>query len=136
MSGYLLDSDIAIELLRGRNVQLAKKLSSTSREEVFLSTVTVSELLFGAHRSWDPDRFLILCRQFCSSFRILPLGDEAAERAAKVRAHLEGQGRRIGAYDILIAGIALAHKQVLVTHNTREFERVPGLPLEDWAKVQ
>ena len=136
MSAYLLDSDIVIELLRGRSLYLAQKLSATSSEQVSISTVTVSELSFGARRSLDPDRSLALCRQFCSSFRILPLDEAAAERAAEVRAYLEDRGQRIGAYDILIAGIALAHGQVLVTHNTREFERFPGLALEDWAKVQ
>ncbi|MFL6463257.1 MAG: type II toxin-antitoxin system VapC family toxin [Bryobacteraceae bacterium] len=136
MNGYLLDSDIAIELLRGRNLQLAGKLASFSRQKVSLSAVTVSELLFGAHRSRDPQRSLSLCRQFCSSFRILLLDETAAEQAADVRASLEGRGQRIGAYDVLIAGIALAHGQILVTHNTREFTRVPGLRLEDWAEGQ
>ena len=136
MTGYLLDSDIAIELLRGRNVQLTEKLASVSRQEVFLSTVTVSELLFGAYRSRDPQRSLLICRQFWASFQILYLNEAAAERAANVRAHLEETGQRIGAYDVLIAGIALAYGHVIVTHNTREFERVPDLQLEDWVEAQ
>jgi tRNA(fMet)-specific endonuclease VapC len=64
---YLLDTDIAIELLRGRNSQIAERLASTNREQVFLSTVTVAELLFGALRSRVPEQSLALCRQFCSS---------------------------------------------------------------------
>ena len=132
MSGYLLDSDIAIELLRGRNPKLSERLASVSRAEVSLSAVTVAELLFGAYRSGDSQRSLPLCRKFCSSFQVLPLNNAAAERAAEVRAHLEGKGQRIGAYDVLIAGIALAHGQIVVTRNTREFERVPGLEIQNW----
>jgi tRNA(fMet)-specific endonuclease VapC len=134
MSGYLLDSDIAIELLRGRNSKLAEKTASVSHEEVFLSAVTVAELFFGAYRSGDSQRSLPVFREFCSSFRILPLDNAAAERAAEVRAYLEGKGQRIGAYDVLIAGIALTHRHIVVTHNTREFTRVPGLEIQDWVK--
>jgi len=135
VSRYLLDSDIAIELLRGRNLPLAEKLASVSRQEVFLSTVTVSELLFGAYRSRDPQRSLSVCRQFWLSFQTLSLDEAAAERAANVRSQLEEKGQRIGAYDVLIAGVALAHGCIMVTHNTREFERVPDLQLQDWIQA-
>ena len=134
MSGYLLDSDVAIELMRGRNLPVVKKLSSTSRQHVFLSTVTISELLFGAYRSRDPELSMRLCREFWSSFRIVPLDTAAAEEAGRIRADLKGKGQRIGAYNLLIAGIALANEQILVTHNTREFQRIPALPLEDWTE--
>ncbi len=132
MNGYLLDSDIAIELPRGRNPLLIEKLASIPRQKVFLSAVTVSELLFGAYRSRDPQHLLAMCRKFCLSFQILSLDENAAERAANVRAYLEEQGQRIGAYDVLIAGIALAYGQTLVTHNIREFKRVPDLQFQDW----
>ena len=65
----------------------------------------------------------------------MPLDGVAAERAAEVRAYLEEKGQRIGAYDVLIAGIALAHGHVMVTHNTHEFERVPDLQLQDWSEA-
>jgi tRNA(fMet)-specific endonuclease VapC len=135
MNGYLLDSDVAIELLRGHNLQLAEKLASIPRQKVFLSAVTIFELPFGAYRSRDSQQSFPICRKFCSTFQISPFDDAAADRAAEVRAHLEERGQRIGAYDILIAGVALAHGQIMVTHNTREFERVPGLQLQDWIKA-
>jgi predicted nucleic acid-binding protein len=62
---YLLDSDIAIELLRGRNVHVAERLASRNRKAIFLSTVTVAELMFGALRS------VIICRQFCAAFQLV-----------------------------------------------------------------
>jgi len=132
VTNYLLDTDIAIELLRGRNVRVAGSLASKNREQVFLSTVTVAELMFGALRGPEPEKSMASCRQFCSSFQLVGLDYEAAERSSVIRANLEGRGERIGAYDSLIAGIALARGCVLATHNVREFGRVAGLRLEDW----
>ena len=94
--------------------------------------MTVAELLFGARRSRVPDQSLALCRQFCSSFQLVALDYAAAERSSVVRANLEGPGERIGAYDLLIAGIALARGCVVVTHNVREFGRITDLRVEDW----
>ena len=75
---------------------------------------------------------MALCRQFCSAFQLVGLDYEAAERSGVIRAYLEERGQRIGAYDMPIAGIALARDCVLATHNVREFGRVPGLRIEDW----
>lgn len=130
---YLLDTDIAIELLRGRNVQVAEQLASRDRNAVFLSSVTVSELMFGALRGRESQKNVTICRQFCAAFQLVDLDLAAGERSGVIRADLESRGERIGAYDVLIAGIALAHGHVLATHNVREFGRVAGLPIEDWA---
>jgi len=132
VTSYLLDTDIAIELLRGRNVHVAERLASKNREQILLSTVTVAELMFGALRSREAERGMTLCRQFCASFQLAKLDYSAAERSSIIRAELEGRGERIGAYDTLIAGIAMARGCVLATHNVREFGRVSGLRIEDW----
>jgi tRNA(fMet)-specific endonuclease VapC len=132
---YLLDTDIAIELLRGRNVHVAEQLASRDRDAIFLSTVTVAELMFGALRSRKSEEGIVICRQFSSTFQLVELDQEAGERSGVIRADLEGRGERIGAYDVLIAGIALARGHVLATHNVREFGRVAGLQIEDWAAV-
>ena len=133
MTTYLLDTDIAIELLRGRNVHVAEQLASRNRNAIFLSTVTVAELMFGALRSRKSQQSIVICRQFCSAIRLVELDQDAGERSGAIRADLAGRGKRIGAYDVLIAGIALARGHVLVTHNVREFGRVAGLQIEDWA---
>jgi tRNA(fMet)-specific endonuclease VapC len=65
VTSYLLDTDIAIELLRGRYVHVASRLASKTREQIFLSTVTVAELLFGSLRSRDPEKAKAVCGQFC-----------------------------------------------------------------------
>jgi tRNA(fMet)-specific endonuclease VapC len=132
---YLLDTDIAIELLRGRNVHVAEQLASRNRNAIFLSTVTVAELMFGALRSRKPQESIVICRQFCSAFQLVELDRDAGERSGVIRADLEGRGERIGAYDVLIAGIALARGHILATHNVREFGRVAGLQIEDWAAI-
>lgn len=135
MKTCLLDSDIAIELLRGRNLLVAKQLASRSRDSVFLSTVTVAELMFGALRSRKSQENIVICRRFCSAFQVAELDRDAAERSGIVRADLEERGERIGAYDLLIAGTALARGHVLATHNLRHFGRVAGLQIEDWTSV-
>ena len=135
MTTYLLDSDIAIELLRGRNVHVAEQLASRNRNAIFLSTVTVAELMFGALRSRKPQESIGLCRQFCSAFQLVELDQDAGERSGAIRADLESRGERIGAYDVLIAGIASARGHVLATHNVREFGRAAGLQIEDWAAI-
>lgn len=131
MNRYLLDSDTAIEMLRGRS-RLVDRLAATPREDVALCVVTVAELFFGAHRSRNSSRNLALCREFCGSFKVVQLTNTAAELSAAVRARLETSGQRIGPHDVLIAGIALADNRVLITHNSREFGRVLDLRIEDW----
>ena len=135
MTTYLLDTDIAIELLRGRNVHVAEQLASRNRNAVFLSTVTFAELMFGALSSRKSQESIVICRQFWSAFQLVELDQDAGERSGVIRADLEGRGERIGAYDVLIAGIALARGHILATHNLREFGRVAGLQIEDWAAI-
>ena len=69
---------------------------------------------------------------FCRQFQSLPFDDRAADEYGRIRAHLAGLGTLIGPNDLLIASIALANGLILVSHNTREFSRVPGLKLDDW----
>jgi predicted nucleic acid-binding protein len=76
-------------------------------------------LVFGASRSQKPENSMIVCRQFCSSFQLVGLDQEAAERSGVIRAQLEGRGERIGAYDVLIAAIALARSYVLTFGSLR-----------------
>ena len=92
MTTYLLDSDIAIELLRGRNVHVAEQLASRNRNAIFLSTVTVAELMFGALRSRKSQESIAICRRFCSAFQLVDLDREAGERSGFIRADLEGRG--------------------------------------------
>jgi tRNA(fMet)-specific endonuclease VapC len=89
-------------------------------------------LLYGAHCSADPRKNIALVEALVSTHRSLPFDDSAAEKYGLIRRSLESKGMTIGANDYLIASIALAGNVTLVTHNSSEFSRVPGLVIEDW----
>lgn len=97
-----------------------------------MSVVTVYELEFGARRRGGSEKLMRIIEAFLANVEILPFEIVAARRAGEIRARLEAVGRPIGSYDLLIAGHALASDAILVTHNVREFSRVPELRLEDW----
>lgn len=101
---------------------------------VYLCAVVLAELVYGALRSGAAQQAsnLALVAQLRQQFVSLPFDDRAAEEAGKIRAHLAAMGTPIGPNDLLIAATALANGMTLVTHNTIEFSRVPGLTLEDW----
>ena len=99
---------------------------------MILCSVVLGELEFGALRSVNPLNALESVRELRERHPTLPFDDSAAEEYARVRADLAAAGTPIGANDLLIAAIALAHGLTLVTHNTREYSRVAGLRIEDW----
>lgn len=129
---YLLDTNTCIRYINGRSPALAKKLDSLSEGDAVVCSVVKAELFFGALRSQNPVKTMEGQRQFLSLFASLPFDDGAAEHYARIRADLTEKGTIIGGNDMLIAAIALANDLVLVTHNTREFERIKTLKLEDW----
>lgn len=96
------------------------------------TSVNAAELYFGAHRSGRPERNIERVRTFLAPFELLVFDIAAAEQHGKLRYQLTATGRLIGAHDMLIAATTLANDAILVTHNTGEFSRVPGLRLEDW----
>ena len=100
--------------------------------EIAVCSVVKGELFYGAIRSANIERNLRLQQEFLSQFVSLPFDDQSALIFSNIRAQLATQGTPIGAYDLQIAAIALAHNLILVTHNTREFSRIPQLQLEDW----
>ena len=130
---YLLDTNACVAHLRsGGKSKVSQKLVSSSAGDVVLCSVVVAELLYGAKRSADVARNLAEVKRFVSGFVSIPFDDPAAGAAADVRASLATSGSPIGPYDLLIASTALTHRLTLVTHNTGEFGRVPGLLVEDW----
>jgi tRNA(fMet)-specific endonuclease VapC len=129
---YLLDTNVCIIYLKGKNLNLKQKLEAVATQEIVVCSVVKAELCFGAMKSANPERNFALQQKFSGQFVSIPFDDSAATIFGIVRAQLETKGTPIGAYDLQIASIALANNLTLVTHNTREFERVDGLQIEDW----
>ena len=129
---YLLDTNACIRILNDSSPRLVDRLRDTNPDDIRLSAVTRAELLFGAHNSTRIAGNLRLLDAFFKTLFSLPFDDACADRYGVLRAELAATGQLIGPNDLFIASTALAHNLVLVTHNVREFSRVPGLRLEDW----
>jgi len=129
---YLLDTNVCVVYLNGRSELVRDRLRSTPVEDMAVCSVVKFELFYGAFRSNNSARTLERQQAFLSRFASPPFGDETALLAGQIRAKLASAGTPIGSYDLQIAAIALANNLILVTHNTREFERVDGLQTEDW----
>jgi tRNA(fMet)-specific endonuclease VapC len=130
MMRYLLDTNAIIGLLRDDRSPLARRSRREQLDDLATSSIVVQELFFGAFKSARPGPNLAVFDSL--RFPVIDFDRDDARRAGLVRAELASRGTPIGPYDVLIAGQALARDLVLVTHNTREFSRVPGLRIEDW----
>lgn len=129
---WLLDTNTCIRYLNPQPSQVKEHLLLHPVHQVVICDIVKSELYFGAHKSQRIEANLALLRQFFGGFRSLPFNDAAAQRCGELRALLAKRGTPIGPYDYQIAAIALVNRVTLVTHNTAEFGRVPGLLLADW----
>jgi tRNA(fMet)-specific endonuclease VapC len=129
VTGYLLDTNICIELIRGRGKKAILKMRG---RDVGISSITLAELQFGAAKSSEPKRNLSLLIEFCSPMSIHPFDGEAATAYGVLRAELEKAGMPIGPLDTLIAAHAKSRGDTLITNNEREFRRVRGLRVENW----
>ena len=129
---YLLDTNVCVTYFRGKDLVLKQRVDSHRMSDIVLCSVVVAELEYGAALSRNPSVNRATMKSFAQAFLSLPFEDCAAERFGLLRAHLDKLGTPIGAYDLMIAAIALANGLILVTHNVKEFSRVPGLVIEDW----
>ena len=127
----LLDTNVCVDVLKALP-KVSARMEAVSPADCAISTVTAFELLNGVRRSAQPERETRKLERFFAVVGLLPFDAAAAAQAARIRFDLESTGRKIGPYDLLIAGQALAAGLTLVTNNTREFERVDGLKLIDW----
>jgi tRNA(fMet)-specific endonuclease VapC len=130
---FLLDTDTCIYSLK-QNAAVLKRLLSTSRSDVTVSVITEAELRTGAAKSASAAKTLRLVENFLKPLQIVDFQSEDAAAYGQVRTRLEKAGTPIGPLDTLIAAQAVARKLILVTNNEREFGRVPGLRIENWAR--
>jgi tRNA(fMet)-specific endonuclease VapC len=130
---YLLDTNICIYIIRQKPPQVLAHFEYLEPSEVGISSITVAELEYGVVKSQQQERNQNALRQFLLTLEIVDFDAQAATIYGEVRSALERQGQPIGAMDLLIAAHALSINTTLVTNNSREFNRVPGLKLENWA---
>ena len=131
---YLLDTNICIYAIKGKYPRIAEKLLSIRPDEIKVSAVTVMELEYGAAKSKWGDRSREAMRAFLAAFEVLPFTEADADVCGLLRVGLAFSGTPIGAYDIMIAAQGISRGLTVVTHNTNEFQRVPGIRLEDWTE--
>lgn len=131
MLKYLLDTNIVIYVIKRRPLA-ALEIFNREQGRMAVSAITVAELVHGAEKSQFPARNLAVIEDFFSRLAILPYTPEAAWHYGSIRAALEREGQTIGVNDLHIAGHARSLGLTLVSNNLREFERVPGLLLENW----
>ena len=129
---YMLDTNICIALIRQKSPAILKNLISHSPGEVGISSITLAELFHGAEKSAQRDRNFSALQEFMLPLELADFDQQAAVAYGKIRADLERSGQVIGSMDMLIAAHARSLNVILVTNNTREFQRVKDLDLEDW----
>jgi tRNA(fMet)-specific endonuclease VapC len=129
---YMLDTNTCIHLIKYRADPLYRRMSTIPVEDVTVSGIVAAELWYGVALSRKKRQNEAALKDFLGYVDVLDWPNEAGPVYGRIRAHLKRKGTPIGAMDLLIATHALFLDAVLVTDNTREFERVPDLKLENW----
>jgi len=130
----LLDTDICIYMIKNNPPEVRRRLQDVAPGDACLSAVTVAELQYGVAKSAAKEKNALALEAFLLPLTILPFDMDAARAYGRLRAFLEAHGTPIGGMDMLIAAQAIAHDCMLVTNNTKEFQRVPDLQCQTWVQ--
>ena len=131
MLKFLLDTNIVIYVIKRRPMEALERFNLHAGQ-MCISAISHAELIYGVEKSSMPERNFRVLEDFCSRLTVLDYGQKAAAHYGEIRAALERRGTPIGVNDLHIAGQARSEGFTLVTNNTKEFERVEGLRLENW----
>lgn len=131
---YLLDTNICIYVARHRSPGVRARFERHAARDLSMSVVTFGEMRVGAERSQQPERAFQSLEQLCRMIRVEPMPEAAGRHYGEILADLQRRGCPIGGNDLWIAAHARAEDWTLVTNNAREFERVAGLRIENWAE--
>jgi tRNA(fMet)-specific endonuclease VapC len=131
MLRYMLDTNICIYVIKRHPAQLREKFNALA-ESLCISSITLAELHFGAEKSARRIDNLNIVAQFAARLEVLPFGVKAAAHYGQLRAELERLGKPCGANDLLIGAHARSEGLTVVTNNSREFRRMPGIRVENW----
>ena len=132
MLKYFLDTNIVIYTMKNRPQQVKRRFQQ-HRGQLCISSITLGELVFGAEHSQQVEQNLADIEAMVARLEVLPFDNKAAYHFGQIRAALYKIGQPIGPYDMMLAGQARASGLILVTNNVKEFERVPGLLIENWS---
>ena len=130
---FLLDTNICIYIRRKKPEEVLRRFRTLKQGEAVLSVITFGELVYGAEKSAQRTAALELLQELASVLPVMGLPETAAEAYGTMRAELERKGQMIGNNDLWIAAHATAARLTLITNNEREFRRVRGLKVENWA---
>ena len=133
---FLLDTNICIYIRRRRPPAILQRFGRLQVGEAAISVITFGELIYGAEKSEQREIAMRQIEELASLLPVLPLPAEASRRYGALRAELEAGGQAIGNNDLWIAAHAKAAELILVTNNEREFQRVSGLDIQNWAKSE
>ncbi|RYG95244.1 MAG: tRNA(fMet)-specific endonuclease VapC [Alphaproteobacteria bacterium] len=133
MLKYMLDTNICIFTIKNRPEQV-REAFNRFHNQLCISSVSFMELIFGAEKSASPEKNLRVVEGFAARLEVLSYDEPAASHTGHLRAELARSGTPIGPYDQLLAGHARSRGLIMVTNNRREFDRVPGLRVEDWTE--
>ena len=128
----LLDTNICIYMIKNKPPEVRKHFEQFVPGDIAISSITVAELQYGVEKSAAREKNTLALEAFLLPLEIASFDTEAALVYGKIRAELERQGKPIGSMDMLIAAQAIAQDFTLITHNLKEFDRVPGLKCETW----
>ena len=129
---FLLDTNICIYMIKNNPPEVRKHFQNVTPGDVHISSITIAELQYGVEKSAAKEKNTLALEAFLLPLVILPFDLDAACVYGKIRTLLERQGTPISGMDMLIAAQAIAHDFTLITHNMREFQRIPDLKCETW----
>ncbi len=132
MRSYMLDTNICIYVMKSTLSSPLKTRFEALADEICISIMTLAELRFGAEKSQHRERSMRAVDDLASNLAILPFDEPAAEHYGRLRAELERAGTPCGLHDTQIGAHARSKGLIVVTNNRREFDRMPGLRVENW----
>lgn len=131
MLKYMLDTNIVIYVLKRRPIQVLD-IFNQNTNRMAISSITLSELIYGAEKSQNISKNLEAVEDFISHIEVLSYDQKTSQTYGQIKAKLENNGEIIGENDIHIAAHAISQGLIIVTNNLNEFRRVPHLSLENW----
>ncbi len=132
MKKFLIDTDIIIYWLKNKYPLIDQKIKQVGKTSVFISSITVAELYFGAYNSVKKEENLAVTDGLLDKMKIVPFDEKAGKYFGEIKASLKKKGRIISDSDIFIAATAFSNNLILVTNNEEHFGRIENLTIENW----